>query len=110
MNSKILDKRRVFETIKEQGFEWKWVRNPFYNALQARQCFERGLTYGVEEYIEKEVLVTKERKRSHIEYLKECAYCGTEAWVRRMDAKYCSGNCRKLANRERRKVGNSDKK
>ena len=99
--SQILDKRRVFETIKEQDFEFKWIKNPLYNSYKARQCYEQGLPYFQEEYIEKEVLINRERKRSHIEYLKECQFCGTASWVRRVDAKFCSGNCRKLSNKRK---------
>ncbi len=104
---KILETRRVFETVKEQTWEIVWAKNPHYNADDAVEYARNGFVYPHAEYIEKEVPKMKRQKRSHIEYRIKCAHCGgTKGWVRRRDAKYCSSGCRNLA-REKRGASNS---
>ena len=102
--AKILEMRRVFETVKQMVWDYEWVKNPHYDANQALEYERQGAYYPEEEFIEKEVPKLKKRKRSHIEYRIECEYCkGTKGWVRRKDAKYCSNNCRNLAKKGRDK-------
>ena len=96
--AEILEMRRVFETVKEQTWEFVWVKNPRYKMEDAVEYANHGMTYPFQEYIEKEIPKTRRRKRSHIEYRIKCTYCGgTKGWVRRKDAKYCSNSCRNLA-------------
>lgn len=99
--AEILETRRVFETVKEQTWEYVWVKNPFYKIEDAVKHSRNGLVYPHQEFIEKEVPKVKRRKRSHIEYRIKCAHCGgTKGWVRRKDAKYCSSSCRNLAKKK----------
>jgi len=102
--AEILEMRRVFETVKKQTWEVVWVKNPFYSVSDGMEYIKQGLVYAIPEYIEKEVPKTERRKRSHIEYRIKCAHCGgTNGWVRRKDAKYCSNSCRNLAKRKKNK-------
>ena len=47
------------------------------------------------------------RKRSdydgHILYKKNCAYCQTEYWAKKIDGTCCSGSCRNLKKLENKK-------
>lgn len=99
----ILDIRRVFKTKKEQSYTYKAVKNPLYDAQEAVRYIRQYGYYDVPEYIDKEIPITISKKSSHIEYKKVCSHCSTVAWVRRRDALYCSGNCRKLAYKERQR-------
>ena len=96
--AEILEMRRVFETVKKQVIEYRWMKNPLYDINDAIGSSKQGMYYPHEEYIEKEIPKTENRRRSHIEYRIECSYCGgTKEWVRRKDAKFCSNGCRNLA-------------
>ena len=99
--SKIINKRRVFKTERYQDYEFRIVKNPFFNKQEMVECIRNGYAYNVPEYFEKEIPVTKTVKRSHIEYQIVCDHCKGKGWVRRKDARYCCGNCRKMAYRER---------
>ncbi|MEO1625914.1 MAG: hypothetical protein AAFV25_12215 [Bacteroidota bacterium] len=106
--SNILETRRVFETVKATRWEFVWVKNPYYDAELARQYALNGQYYPEDEFVEKEVPRTVRRKRSHIEYRIKCAFCGgTNGWVRRKDASFCSANCRSL-NRMAKKKGKAE--
>ena len=102
--AKILEVRRVFRRKTYQEFELRYVKNPSYDLRVAMDYRDYGLPYTIPEYFEKEVLVNKSRKVSHIEYRIQCEYChSSRGWVRRKDARYCSAGCRKMAYREREK-------
>jgi len=47
--SKILETRRVFETIKDTTWEYEWVKNPMYDPNQAREYQLNGMYYPIEE-------------------------------------------------------------
>ncbi len=103
MENKILETRRVFYYAKKVSWEYIWVKNPLYDVNLHKEYIRQGTYYNVEEYIEKEIPKTIRKKCSHIEYRIQCLHCkGTKGWVRRKDAKYCSSNCRKLANKEKK--------
>lgn len=95
--SRILETRRIFETVKKKEWVWDYFKNPHYNEQEAIECHRNGYYYEEPEYLEKEVPKIVRRKRSHIEYRIKCAHCGgTNGWVRRKDAKFCTANCRSL--------------
>ncbi len=101
--SNILEKRRIFTSERRQDYEYRMVKNPLYNQQEMVEAMREGFYYDEPEYIEKEVPVSKTVKRSHIEYKIVCDYCKGKGWVRRKDARYCCGNCRKMAYRERKR-------
>ncbi len=101
MENTIIKMRRVTITEKYQDYEYRMVKNPLFNINEYKQAVNNGFGY-YEEFIEKEFPVTRKLKRTHIEYLKECEHCKSQRWVRRRDAKYCTGSCRKLAYLERK--------
>lgn len=100
--NKILKKRRVFVTERYQDYEYRTVKNPLFSKQDFVEWSRRGYQYTIPEYFDKKVPVMRTLKRSHIEYQIVCDYCKGKGWVRRKDARYCCGNCRKLAYRERK--------
>lgn len=101
----ILQMRRVFKKKKVVDYEYQTVRNPNYDRREKREYEQHGEYYPEEEFITEGREVLKTVKSSQIEYRIRCAYCnGTNGWVKRRDAKYCSGNCRKLADKERQRA------
>lgn len=103
--NRILQTRRTFKTKKVEDWTTKTVKNPLYNVNIHRRYEEQGYDYYHEEYIDKDIPITRTKKVSHIEYRIKCDHCkSTKNWVRRKDAKYCCSNCRKLASIERKKA------
>ena len=102
MENEIIKMRRVSINEEHQDYKYRMVKNPLYNTRDLKMAMENGWGYYQEEFIEKEIPFTRIQKRTHIEYLKECAYCKSQHWVRRRDAKYCTASCRKLAYLERK--------
>lgn len=107
----ILKIRRITTKHKEHGTEYRTVKNPLYDA-KVHKDHIHGIyghfQYTIPEYIEKEVPKIYTTKKTHIEYLIECSHCGSQGWVRRKDAKYCTSNCRKLAYIKRKKQQQKD--
>jgi len=96
--AEILEMRRKFGWKKELIYEDRLVKNSAYNAQQAAQYALQGMYYPIEEYEYQEVPRYIRKRYSHIEYRIRCEHCGgTNGWVRRRDARFCSANCRKLA-------------
>ncbi len=96
--------RRKFKKIRYVEYEYKLIKNPHYNEQEKVHYERQGMYYPVEEYIEKEIPQNKYKESSHIEYKIKCAYCGGVGWVKRRDAKFCCGNCRKLNYRDNQKT------
>ena len=96
--SKILEVRRIFRKVKKQEWKEKWVKNPLYDVEIMKEVTKLGRYYSEDEFIEKEFPVDVIKKSSHIEYRIECEFCkGTNGWVGRKDAKFCSDSCRNMA-------------
>ena len=97
---KILETKRIFGKVRKQEWKYKWVKNPLYDENELKEYAKLGRHYPIDEFIEKEVPINVTKKSSHIEYRIECEHCkGTNGWVRRKDARFCSDSCRNMARR-----------
>ncbi len=92
--------RRVFKKVRHVEYDYKTIKNPHFDPQQKLQYEYQGFYYPQKEYIQKEIPKNTYRSSSHIEYKIKCDYCGGFGWVRRRDAKFCCGNCRKLNYRD----------
>lgn len=97
--SRILEMKRIFKLKDRFEYEFSEVKNPKYNPMEATLAEAQGRFYPEQEIVIVRKLV--KRKTSHILYRIQCAYCGgTNTWVGRKDAQYCSAGCRKMAYNE----------
>jgi hypothetical protein len=101
--SRIVKQSRNFSTIQTMQTVTKTVKNPEYEENKEIRAQINGFLGGKQpKYITiyEDVLVTV--KTSRVAYLIKCVQCNVQFWVKREDAKYCSGRCRKKASEQRK--------